>query len=430
MKRLKLIRILIVFLFVLLFYTQNQKVNMLFAITYKPVYNDDIIKNRLVKRSLKRFLNREHGFLQRGLNNMRYYLGLVENIFRKYKLPHDLVYLPLIESAYSPRAFSRTGAVGIWQFMPETGRAYGLRVNFWVDERRDPEKSTIAAAKHLRNLYGIYKDWGLALAAYNAGIGSINRAIKKSKTRDIWRIISRGYLNRETSEYIPRFFAAIEIARNCKKYGFNFNNRLPEDENFIYTKKIKLKYPIDLTILAKKSGLSLKKILFMNPELKRYITPPMWDYSIRIPLNYYASVFSVCHNIKPQELVDVKEYMVHTGETLDEIALMFKTNQILICRLNGIRNPKRIYAGQKILVPVNNRNKDISFDYGAFQVPKSSFLTQEISYTIKKGDNLWLIAKKFCTTVENLLAVNGLSFNSVLYPGDRIKIWIDLPFTR
>ena len=420
----------IVILLLLMIYPSINGFNLAFGITYKSLYNDDIIKNRLVEKSLNRFLKRERSFIQRGLNNMPYYLDLVEKIFEDYNLPHDLVYLPLIESAYSPRAFSRTGAAGIWQFMPGTGKEYGLKVDFWMDERRDPKKSTVAAARHLRDLYRVYKDWGLVLAAYNSGMGSVNRAIRRSKSRDIWRIITGRYLKRETCEYIPRFYASVEIARNYEEYGFRIQEIKSEDENFLYTKEVKLDYPVDLTILSKKSGLPLKKIMFFNPELRRYITPPIKGYQIRVPSSYYALVFSVCHNIKPEELIDVREYIVHTGETLGEIASMFQTNQALISRLNGIKNPEKIYAGQKILVPVNDKNKDMDSDFGLYKIPKRSFLTQEINYTIKKGDNLWLIAKRFCTTIEDLLAVNGLSFSSVLYPGDNIKIWVDLPLTR
>ena len=430
MKKLSHKVFIFLIMFIGLFLIECQGIKLAFGLTYKPIYNDEIIENRLVEKSINRFLNRERSFLQRGFDNMPYYIDLVEKIFENYELPHDLVYLPLIESAYSPRAFSRTGAAGIWQFMPGTGREYGLKINFWVDERRDPEKSTIAAARHLRDLYRVYNDWGLVLAAYNAGMGSVRRAVRKSKSRDIWRIITRRYLKRETLEYIPRFFAAVEIARNYDRYGFNINKKSSKNKNYKYTKKIKLEYPVDLTILAKKLGLSLKSIMFFNPELKRYITPPKVNYNLRIPTDYYALVFSICHNIKPQELIDVREYMVHTGETLGEIANLFQTNQILICRLNGIKNPKRIYAGQKLLVPVNNKNKNIRFNYNFYEIPKKGFLTQEINYTIKNGDNLWIIARKFHTTVEDLLAVNGLTFNSVLYPGDSIKIWVDLPLTR
>ncbi len=387
-------------------------------------------RKKLIKRELRSLTGRERKFLQRALTNMFYYIDLVKGIFSSYGIPEKLVYLPIIESAYSPRAYSRAGAVGIWQFMKGTGSMYGLKVDFWVDERRDPEKATVAAARHLKDLYNIFSDWDLALLAYNAGVGRIRYAIKRCGRKNAWELIQSGCLNSETRRYLPRFYASVEIAEHIKKYGFFSNVERNKNGINVFTnsRKIELDYPVDLTIVASKSGVSLKTLKFYNPELRRFITPPGRHYEIRVPEKHYVSVLSVCRNIPPQKLIDVKEYIIKSGETLGEIAVRFKTSQSLLCRINNIKNPKRVYAGQLILVPV--KNKDISIDNSLNPQIREGFLTQEIEYVVKKGDSLWSIARRFGTTIENILSINGLSFSSIINPGDKIKILIDLPFTR
>ncbi len=383
-------------------------------------------KARLINREIKSLIGREISFTRRAFRNMSYYIDMVRNVFDKYGLPEDLIYLPIIESAYSPRAYSRAGAVGIWQFMKGTAKMYNLKINFWVDERRDPEKSTVAAARHLLDLYRMFKDWDLVLLAYNAGAGRIKWAMKRTGKKDAWSIIRSDYLNRETRKYLPRYYASLELVKNMDMYNLRYNqNKIITIEN---CRKIELNYPIDLTILASRSGVSLKTLKFYNPELRRMITPPVNSYLLRVPKTSYTRVLSVCKKIPPQELLDVKEYRVSTGETIGEIAERFKTDRNLICRLNGIKNPRNIYAGEIILIPVNKRNKNIEINN--YLILKKGFFTQDIEYVVKSGDSLWRIARRFRTKVEYILIENGISFDSVINPGDKIKIPVDLPFTK
>jgi membrane-bound lytic murein transglycosylase D len=375
-----------------------------------------------VQRALDRFLTRERDFVQRGLNNAPYYLPIVREALEKRELPGQLAWLPLIESAYSVRAFSRTGACGIWQFMPSTAKWYNLKIDFWVDERRDPIKSSSSAAQHLKELYHYYKNWELALAAYNAGMGSVNRAIKYGGTKNFWTLCSKGLLKRETRYYVPRFYAVSEIADHPQKYGF----KLDENVGFPDFDLLRTDHPVDLAQLAERAGMKKETIVFLNPELRRLLTPIGRKYELRVPRELYAKVLTVYHELPVGELDGVDMYRVKSGETLGEIAEKFETSVSLIKLLNNIYNPRRLFAGRVILVPVG---EDGQIEDEAF-FPKWGFNTQEISYRIQRGDTLWEIASRYGTDVETILAINGLSFESTIRPGDEIALWIETAFCR
>jgi membrane-bound lytic murein transglycosylase D len=385
---------------------------------------EELLEREQVQHSLKRFLTRERSFIQRGLNNGALYLPMVKRIFQDRELPEELVYLPIIESAFSPRAYSRAGASGMWQFMSSTATWQGLNIDFWVDERRDPLKSTEKAAQHLAYLYSYYKNWELALAAYNAGIGSVNRAIKRGGSRDYWELCSMRLLKRETREYVPRFAAAAHIAADPGAYGFSYQ----VSNSFMSHEILDIQKPVDLSIFGHRAGISLKTLKFLNPELNRLITPVGRNYKLRIPADSLAIALRVYHDLPKEELVGVRRHTVSYGDTLGDLAEHYNTSVALIKHLNQINNPKRLYAGQNILVPVTDEN--IRPMVAASSIPRRSFTTQEISYTIQAGDTLWEIALRYDSDIETLLWVNGMSFNSILMPGDEIKLWLNLAFTR
>ncbi len=360
--------------------------------------------------------------MQRGLNNAPYYLPIVREALEKRELPGQLAWLPIIESAYSVRAFSRAGACGIWQFMPSTAKWYNLKIDFWVDERRDPIKSSGSAAQHLKELYHYYKNWELALAAYNAGMGSVNRAIKYGGTKNFWTLCSKGLLKRETRYYVPRFYAVSEIADHPQKYGF----KLDEDVGFPDFDLLRTDRPVDLAQLAERSGMKRETIVFLNPELRRLLTPIGRKYELRVPRELYAEVLTVYHELPVGELAGVEMYRVKSGETVSEIAEKFDTSVVLIKLLNNIYNPRRLFAGRVILVPVGETGQ---IEDEAF-FPKWGFNTQEISYRIQGGDTLWEIASRYGIDVETILAINGLSFESTIRPGDEIALWIETAFCR
>jgi membrane-bound lytic murein transglycosylase D len=398
---------------------------MLFIVTL-PAFShsafDDLVERDEVQRCIDRFLTRERAFIERGLGNAESYLSTVKQLFQGQGLPEELVYLPIIESAYSPRAYSRAGASGMWQFMPSTARWQGLCIDFWVDERRDPVKSTHKAIAHLRYLHEYYGDWELALAAYNAGIGSIDLAIERAHTRDFWVLGREGYIKRETREYVPRFIASAHIVGNPERYGFS----LRENTRFTAHETLEIDKPVDLSVFSKNASIPLSTLQFLNPELNRLITPVGRRYVLRVPEDRFADALRIYHDLPREDLVGVARYTIRFGDTLGEIAQRYNTSLTLLKHLNNIQNPKKLYAGQTVLVPLTTERDEVSEVQAG--TPNRSFNTQEIRYTIQRGDTLWEIARRYDSDIETLLFVNGMTFNSVIKPGDEITLWLDLAF--
>jgi len=388
------------------------------------VFTESALERSEVKAAVRRFTGVERAFLQRGLRNASFYLPSVKDSVRKKNLPEELAYLPLIESAYSVRAFSRAGASGLWQFMTSTARSYNLRVDFWVDERRDPFKSTDKALRHLQDLYRYFNNWELALAAYNAGQGAVRSAIRRGNSRDYWELCKKRLLKRETREYVPRFIAAAYIAKQPKAFGFSFDegNKYPAFETFTIEK------PIDLTVFSKRSGISLNELRFLNPELTRLMTPPGRIYSMRIPEESFNRALTVYLNLPAEELTGVARHRIRYGETLGEIARRYDTTITMLKLINSISNPKKIRAGRTILVPLHGE-KDKIEDSGP-HIPVKDTDTQEIRYIVRTGDTLWEIARRYGSDIETLIAINGMGFNSILMPGEEIVLWIKTAFRK
>ena len=381
----------------------------------------DLVAREEVQDAVQSMITAERAFLQRGLNNASVYLPVVEEICREEGLPEELNYLPLIESAFSVRAYSRAGASGIWQFIPSTARWYNLVIDFWVDERRDPEKATRQAARHLSDLYDYYGNWELALAAYNAGMGAVNLAVKRGGT-DFWVLREKKLLKRETREYVPRFIAAAHIAMNREEYGFTFEDR----RRFSDFEILEIEKPVDLTVLCSKSSIPMSDLKFFNPELMRLITPVGRSYRLRVPIDRFAAALRTYLDLPKEELVGVKKYTVRFGDTLGEIAEEHGTSLSLLIHLNSVRNTRKIYAGDILLVPIQTEETVMGDDF--FYVPMRGFHTQEILYTIRKGDTVWDIAKRYESDIETILALNGMTFKSVIVPGDEIILWIDTAY--
>ncbi len=208
------------------------------------------------------------------------YLPMMQGIFREKKLPEDLVYLALIESGFHPKAHSPADAVGPWQFIKSTGQRYGLRVNKWIDERRDPVKSTLAAAAYLQDLYGLFQTWTLSMAAYNAGEGRIMRALASTDARDFWELRDSDHIRDETKAYVPKFMAATMIAKNPRQYGFFVNYQAPARYE-----EVTISTATPLGRIAKAAGVSIQEIQALNPELKQSTTPPAYPkYRLKLPL--------------------------------------------------------------------------------------------------------------------------------------------------
>ena len=230
-----------------------------------------------VESFVTRFQTSLRGFYTRALSRSGRYVPRMSSILKREGLPEELVYLPLIESGFQTHAVSRAGAVGPWQLIPGTGRRYGLRIDQYVDERRDPVKSTQAAARYLKDLYAMFGDWHLSLAAYNTGEQNISRILERGRAEDFWEMRERGYLCQETRDFVPGFLAASQIAAAPAAYGFD----PPQEESPRYD-IVAVKRPLPLSTIARLSRTSTDAIKELNPALQRGIVPPD-GYAVRIP---------------------------------------------------------------------------------------------------------------------------------------------------
>jgi membrane-bound lytic murein transglycosylase D len=310
-----------------------------------------------VEDFLGRFQTRSRGFFQDALERSGKYLPRMTAILEKEGVPAELVYLPIIESGFKTSAVSRAGAVGPWQFIRGTGRRYGLRIDQYVDERRDPVKSTRAAARYLRDLYGMFGDWHLSLAAYNTGEFKITRIQDKRGPLTFWEMRDRGYLHRETSDYVPQFLAALQIARAPEAHGFVESASEP-----LRYEVVQVNRSLSFQRLAQMAAVPVSEIAELNPALVRKVTPPDRDgYQVRIPVGTkerfavaYANLLREQARPAPKrgatraaQAVD----RVRAGDTPASIAKRLGVGVRELMRVNGWKNPRALRPGQPVRVP-------------------------------------------------------------------------------
>ena len=285
-----------------------------------------------IKKYIYYYTRVDRTFMRNSLERSRYFLPTVKSIFRKYGIPQDLAYLPIIESGYNPYATSSTGAAGIWQFVYTTGKRFGLRIDRRVDERRDPYKSTIAAAKYLKYLYSIFKRWDLVLAAYNCGEGCVLRKVRK-RMIGFWQIKYK--LPKQTRNYVPKFFAALMIAKNSERYGF----RIPTNQYYILRKHAKVSF--HLKTLARRLDINYPLLKMFNAHLKR-------GFAYRgIGVNIPRKTKSVLRQVSIKYI----NYVVKKGDTLYRISKRFKVPIRTIMKVNALTS-YNIKVGQTLKIPV------------------------------------------------------------------------------
>ena len=310
-------------------------------------YDFPLKMNDQVEYYLDFFTNRHRKTFARWLARSSRYLPMIKEEFAKAGLPMDLAYLPMIESGFNTTVSSRASAVGTWQFMRATGQNYGLKVNNYVDERRDPVKSTKAAAAYLAKLYKQFDSWHLAVAAYNAGEGKITRAMKQSDSEDFWEIAQSQYIHSETKLYVPQLIAAIMIAKDPAKYGFD---RIDWDEPLDYeTVHVPCGTPIKAVALA--CNLPDEEILALNRELSKAITPPSEaDYPLRVPQGKKDLVLRNLPRVHTVMVTEFNDHEVRRGETLTTISRKYKLSKTTLLKANNLEQ-ERLSLGQHLRIP-------------------------------------------------------------------------------
>ncbi|HPD60499.1 MAG TPA: transglycosylase SLT domain-containing protein [Thermodesulfobacteriota bacterium] len=334
-----------------------------YACILKNLYNKGVIQsdfslvyNSPVATFIQYFQNKEN-FMKAALGRAETYRPLMTSIFREHEIPEDLVYLSLIESGFNPHAYSSAGACGPWQLMKGTARRYGLRVDKWVDERRDPEKSTQAAVRYLKDLYTMFGDWYLALTAYNAGEGKVAAAIQRYNSTDLWYLREKTYLKQESCDFVPKLLAAITIGKKPGEYGFA---ACDSSAPIPHLTKVHIPFSVDLKMIAATAEISLSELQRYNPELCSTRTPPdRQGYWIKIPASkeeIFTKNFSQHKDQLKKSSATVIDaaggkHRVKSGETLGVIARKYNTSVSQLMKLNGIKNPHTLRLGQILRIP-------------------------------------------------------------------------------
>jgi membrane-bound lytic murein transglycosylase D len=420
---------------------------------------------------------------QRWLKRAEPYLPYIREHFVSRGLPEELIYLPFAESGFNPWAYSRAGAAGLWQFMPFTGKHYGLQVDWWIDERRDPYLSTRAAADYLEKLYKDFGDWYLALAAYNAGEGRIARALSSSGCDNFFDLVNgENTLKQETRHYVPKFLAILKIIRNLESLGFEPLNL----DGSVEPVRLEVKGGSDLLALSASCGLTWEEFRRFNPSYRKMISPPDTTSAVYLPKEKKEQALAYLekpesrplagftrHKVKPGESmwaiskrydvpIDVirklnekktttlrpgewlmvpgkasasvadstertkalarerSNYVVKSGDTVWSIAQSSGISVSTLLKANGLSNPRALKVGQKLHIPsASGTTTRVATKSG--QKTEAGRLVQ---YQVREGDTLWSIARKFGVSHKELQTWNGLKDTALIRPGDSLKVYV------
>jgi len=415
---------------------EDDNIAALLEYDYARGFDIPIVFNDAVKYNIQWFTGEKRKVFGNWLKRAKQYVPVIKEILRKNGMPEDLVYLAMIESGFNPKAYSTAKASGPWQFIYGTGERYGLKVNYWVDERRDPEKSTVAAAKYLRDLFNQFGCWYLAAAGYNAGERRIERAIEKHNTNDFWELVKYNTLPRETREYIPRLIAAAIIAKDPERFGFG---SITYDQPVQFA-ELKVPGGTPLSAVAKAASLDLDSVRSYNPEIIRGITPPNLElYAIKLPAPVDKEEFA--DNLKTamsgqRKIKSLITYKVRKKDTIAKIAKRYKVKSEDICLVNGFENIPDVRPGMKIQIPKYTGPTRMKAEAEKSAVKtriasKPAKAAQETAlpqqkkqkdyHVVKKGETLVSISGKYGINVASLRSMNNLK-NDKVYPNMKLKL--------
>lgn len=349
---------------------------------------------------------RGKAIVEGGLRRAGRYREMISRIFREEGVPQDLIYLAQAESGFKPLALSKASARGMWQFMAYTGRLYGLQHTWWVDDRNDPEKATRAAARHLRDLYQIFGDWYLAMAAYDSGPGNVQKAIERTGYADFWELYKRNVLPKETKNYVPIIVAMALVAKDAAHYGVSVEPERPEPADIVKPGK-----PIDLRLIAETIDVDLETLKALNPSLLRVVTPGDPGFELRLPHGTADRFFAEIAAIPAEKWVSWRRHRVEAGETLAAIAHRYRVTPSAIANANELEKGEPLRPGEKLIIPAASAE----LAHGKL-----------VHYRVRRGDTIASIAEQFSVDVEELRHWNGLKSNTVrrgmnlrIYPGGR-----------
>ncbi len=400
--------------------------------------------NERVLSYVELFQGRLRDYIQDGLQRGSKYLPMIQGVFRAEGLPLDLAYIPIVESAFKPNALSRAKAKGVWQFMRGTALENGLRHDWFIDERSDPEKATLAAAKYLKTLSNMFDgDWHLALASYNGGPGRVQRALKRYHADDFWSLVDRGSrtLPRETREYVPMILAAMIVARNPAQYGIEFTPEPP-----IQYETVKVPKAVDLRRVAEWTDSSIDQIQALNPELRRWTTPVRYAYDVKVPVGTAGQLEERLKEASASELTAVKWYTVRRGETIRSIANKLRVGRADLAEANQLSTRSRVHAGQSLIIPrapttvlaarsdrpapptiatsrtIAEPADDVPAGRASSAASAATTRLAKTTYRVRRGDTLASIARLFNTSVERIKTWNRMR-GTRIDAGDRLTIF-------
>jgi membrane-bound lytic murein transglycosylase D len=332
---------------------------------------------------------RGKAIVETGLRRGGRYQEMIARVLREEGVPQDLIYLAQAESAFQPLALSRAGARGIWQFVAWRGNEYGLRHTWWIDERQDPEKATRAAAQHLRDLYGMFGDWYLAMAAYNCGPGNVQKAVERTGYADFWELYRRNVLPKETKNYVPIILALTLIAKDAAHYGIHVDRDDPVPSDVVRPGRA-----IDLRLVAESIDVDVETLHQLNPALLRLATPDDSSFELHLPPGTAEKFSASIADIPPEKWVSWRRHKVAPGDTLTSIAKKYRVTPAAVASANNLKKGAAISAGDKLIIPAAQ--------------PVGETKNRLVQYRVRKGDTLGGIADRYSVSTDNIRKWNHL----------------------